>query len=111
MNRYLVISISRPVEGREKEMNDWYDQRHVNDLLGVSGFGNPRRYRMCETQFLPGEPSHQYVAAFDLQTDDIGAVRTEIEERVRSGAMPISNAVGDVRVLVLEALPNRTGRE
>ena len=33
MPRYIMTVRSNPIAGREAEFNEWYDRRHVPDLL------------------------------------------------------------------------------
>lgn len=104
MSDYLVLSITRAAQGRQEEMLRWYDGQHVPDLLAVEGFSNPRRFRMADTQLMPGEPQDQFITLFDLASDDVAQVGAAIQSRIGSGEMVISDAVGEVRVFVVEPI-------
>lgn len=107
MRNYLVLSITRAVEGRQKEMLRWYDEQHIPDILSVKGFSNPRRFKMADVQLMPGEPQDQYVTLFDLSCDDANEVVATVESRMASGEVAISDSVGEVRVLVVEPIATR----
>jgi len=59
----------------ESEFNQWYDEEHVPDLLGVPGVLAARRYRAIE-----GEP--RYMAVYDLA--DTSVVEGPEYQRVRA---------------------------
>lgn len=49
---------------QEDEYNTWYDEVHLEELLGLPGVGGAVRYRIGESG--PGEPGHRYVALYPL---------------------------------------------
>ena len=38
MGRYMFLGLTNATEGRDDEFNDWYDNRHLPDVLAVEGF-------------------------------------------------------------------------
>ena len=50
MAKYLLISLSNAVEGKEDEFNDWYTNRHMLDLLAVDGFVAAQRFRRANVE-------------------------------------------------------------
>lgn len=104
MSDYLVMSITRAAEKRQDEMLRWYGEQHIPDILAVEGFSNPRRFRMADVQLVPGEPSDQFVTLFDLKSNDPTQVAADIQSRIGTGEMVMSDAVGEVRVFVLQPL-------
>ena len=104
MSNYLVMSITRAAEKRQDEMLRWYSEQHIPDILAVEGFANPRRFRMADVQLVPGESADQFFTLFDLKSDDPTQVAADIQSRIGAGKMVISDAVGEVRVFVLQPL-------
>jgi hypothetical protein len=71
---FMVISRPRSPE-EEATYNTWYDEHHVPDSLLLPGFVKGRRFKLADTQLLPGratEPGFDYVAIYEL--DDIDLV-------------------------------------
>jgi hypothetical protein len=54
MARYVFAIHSNPVEGREQEYNDWYSNRHLDDLLACAGVTAARRLTLASTVSLSG---------------------------------------------------------
>jgi hypothetical protein len=48
--RHFVLLSTNPVDGREQEFNDWYDNVHIPDCLGTSGFVAGTRYKLSDRQ-------------------------------------------------------------
>jgi hypothetical protein len=70
MADYKLVVMSNPLEGKEAEFNDWYDTRHLDDVLNVPGFH--RAQRLTTEAVIPGPPpAFRYVAIYDFVSDDI----------------------------------------
>jgi len=52
---------------REKEVNDWFQNIHLPDLLKTPGFVSAKRYVMKE----PRNGRGKFVAIYEIETDDI----------------------------------------
>jgi hypothetical protein len=89
--RFVVLSNSTP--GMEAEYNTWYTEQHLGELLAVPGFISAQRFKVHSASLLPGvKPSHDYLAIYEIETDDIGAVLKDLRSRPGTPAMPISDA-------------------
>src|ERR1039457_5663416 len=64
--QFLVFT--NPVKGREDEYNKWYDNQHLHDVVAVEGVTAARRYEVVPNR-LTGEPTHLYLAVYDLEGD------------------------------------------
>ena len=78
---YLVYTNCEP--GREAEFNHWYDTVHLPDLLRVEGIVAAQRFQLTgpgpQTLTRAGEPAvAQYLAVYELDTDDTEAVLERI---------------------------------
>ena len=100
MAAYSLVVFSGPVEGREDEYNDWYTNRHLDDVLRIPGIVSARRYKVA-----PGQgPSRPYLALYNVETDDIGGVFAEMGRRANTDIMPISDAMEDPTMTIFEAI-------
>jgi hypothetical protein len=68
-DQHLLLVQTQPVEGRDDEFNDWYDNFHLPHVLAVPGFVSVRRF---ETR--PGPDgalaTHRYMSLYELRTND-----------------------------------------
>ena len=83
MPRYKMVVLSRPVEGREAEFNEWYQHVHLGEVVAFSGFKSAQRFRRVRS--LTGPGNYPYLAIYEIETDDIDAVLNEFESRSRAG--------------------------
>lgn len=89
--KFLVISNATP--GKDAEFNDWYDNRHIPDLLKMPGFVGAKRFKVMGETSLPG----QYVTIYEMETDDPQATlenmmsKSGTDEMIMTDAIDISN--------------------
>lgn len=89
MTAYTLVVMSNPVEGREDEYNNWYTNQHLSDVLRLDGFTSARRFKLGEGHEAP----HKYLALYNMECDDPGAVLAELTQKANTPAMPISDAM------------------
>ena len=80
----LLVYTNCPSE-REEEFNQWYDNVHVPDILGVEGVVGARRFKLSgpgpQTITRDGQPAvARYLAMYELDTDDTRSVMKRINE-------------------------------
>ena len=46
MTKHVLIALTNPVEGREQEFNEWYDNQHVPDFLALPGCVSAQRFKL-----------------------------------------------------------------
>ncbi|MDO7842189.1 DUF4286 family protein [Sphingomonas immobilis] len=103
MAEYKFVVFSKPAEGREDEYNRWYDERHVPDVVAIPGFTGAKRYRRVPAE---GEqPAWNYLAIYDIESDDVSAAMAALMTRAGTDAMPISEALGGAETHLFEAIP------
>ena len=90
--QYTMLIFSDPVPGREDEYNEWYDKRHLPDLVAVPGFVRARRLKLAPVQLHQSPPLHHYLAFFEISTDNLPAVFAEVDRRRNSGVTVMSDA-------------------
>jgi len=91
MPKYLFVVMTRPVEGREQEYNDWYTKQHLDDVLEVEGFVAAQRFQLCSGGDLPsGSP---YLALYEIEAESPAAAQRALNSKSQSGTMFISDAL------------------
>lgn len=90
----LYLVFSNPVDGREREFDEWYDNVHIRDVLATPGMVSARRYTLHETPLneTMGALSHRYLVVYEM-ADDPAAVMGRIREAVASGQMKMHDAL------------------
>jgi hypothetical protein len=91
MRRYKMITLSSPIEGREEEYNDWYQNVHLGDLVALEGIRSARRYRFART--LKEGDAHPYMAVYEIETDDIDALLADLGNAAADGRIRMSDAI------------------
>jgi hypothetical protein len=102
MRKYKLVVMSGPVEGKEDEYNDWYQNTHLADLTAIPGIVSAQRFRHAAD--LGAGTGHRYLAIYDIETDDLQATMAGIGESSQGGAMFISDALdlGNIIATVFE---------
>jgi len=111
MPRYKLLVMTKPVEGREQEYNDWYRDVHLPDVVAIPGYESAQRYRLLRPM-VPGADKLPYLAIYEIETDDVDRAVRELSERAGAGSMVISGAMSrDIFAAVFEELgpPVRAG--
>lgn len=91
MTKYKMVLMTRPIEGREQEYNDWYENVHLKDVTAVHGVKSAQRFRLAQS--LPGQDAMPYAAIYDIETDDIKGVFKAIQTGAQSGQISVSEAL------------------
>jgi hypothetical protein len=99
----MLVVFTNAAEGRDEEFNRWYNDVHLGDVLGVEGFVAAQRFELEEMG--GGKPAHRYLALYEIETDDVGAV----VERLTSsaGTMVMSDALLDPSALIATPITKR----
>ncbi len=107
MGSYRFVVLSNPTSGMEDEYNEWYDNTHLKEVLDVPGMVTAQRFKIHDDSLLPGvNPAHKYLAIYEIETDDIAAVLSDLRSRPGTAAMTISDAFdrNTVNPLVYETI-------
>lgn len=87
---YYLLVFNQPVAGQEQEYNRWYDRQHAPDVVSVPGFVRAQRYVLAGTQLRAAPAKPKYVVIYQIKTNDLAAVYTEVRRRLSSGETKIS---------------------
>ena len=69
--KHLFLMFTNAVEGRDEDFNQWYDERHVPEVLDqVPGFLAATRYRLDPAQ-REGQPPapYEYLVVYECEED------------------------------------------
>lgn len=88
MKNILVVQ-SNPAPGREPEYNEWYNGRHLSDVLSFPGFVAAQRFVQSPVKRFPDWPEYKYryLALYEFE----GSVRSAYDHLTQaiSGPKPI----------------------
>jgi hypothetical protein len=100
MPKYTFVVFTNSVAGKDAEFNTWYNTNHVPDVLNVPGFVAAQRFRLADTQFTRDESSRafNYLALYEIETDDIAATLKELRARGGTADIVPSDAIDTKKV-------------
>jgi len=88
---YFLFVFSNPVDGMESEFNRWYEQQHAPDVVSIPGFVSAQRFVIADQQLRAGSPGKpRYLVVYQIVTDNLTAVSTEVNRRLASGQTRMS---------------------
>jgi len=91
MAKYVMVVPSSAKAGREKDYNEWYDSSHIHDICALPGVISGRRFDADPASMAP--PPADYLAIYEIETDDINALVAEMGRRAMAGEMSVSDAL------------------
>lgn len=79
MARYLLLAMNGPTGGAgdEDALNRWYEDEHLPGFKSIPGIKTARRYKVMRGK-VPGLELWPYVAAYEIETDDLAAVSAQL---------------------------------
>jgi hypothetical protein len=108
MSKHLLLVMTNATEGREHEFNDWYDNRHLADVLKVPGIVAAQRFALSPVQRMAPPLPWSYFAIYEIETDDLNATVEALSSRSGTELMPISDAMQTERqAFVVHAIGGR----
>lgn len=108
MTAYKFIVLTNPVSGRDDDYNDWYTNQHLGDVLRIPGIVAAQRFKTTPVQRAKQPLPYEYVAIYEIETDDLAVVVGELARRTGTDAMPISDALAEERMsYIVEAITER----
>jgi hypothetical protein len=85
------VVLTNPVEGREDEYNDWYDNQHLADILATNGITSAQRYEVVAAPGMPASPQ-RYMAIYEVD-GNVGDVLAEMGKRGAEGKIRMSDSL------------------
>ena len=71
MAKYHLIVMTNPVEGKEQEFNDWYDNQHIRDVLAVPGIVSAQRLKAADSQLGNRSSPYRYLAVYEVEVENL----------------------------------------
>jgi hypothetical protein len=79
MPKAIMYVETRPASPeQEADYHKWYNETHVHEILAIDGFVSARRLE-------PIGEDGPFIAIYEIEADDIDAVRQRLTEATRSG--------------------------
>lgn len=114
MGSYRFVVLTNPTTpAQEDEFNNWYSNQHLGDVTSIPGIVSGQRFKLNSTVSGP-KSAHNYLAIYEIETDDLSEVMKELGIRAGTAAMPISEAMDGAGVMgwIFEAItPRVQGRK
>ncbi len=90
MPHFKMIALTRPIESKEDEFNDWYQNYHLPEICAMPGVIGAQRYKQAAA--LQGGDERNYLAVYDIETENLGAVLGAIGKASAQGKMTGTDA-------------------
>ncbi len=97
--QYRMFAFTNAKPGQDDAFNDWYTNTHLADVLKLPGVTSAQRFRLSDVQYRPGSGSHQYMAVYEIDIDDIELTFAELRRVSGTAEMPLSPAMQDERIV------------
>ncbi|MET0377989.1 MAG: hypothetical protein ABW049_03275 [Spongiibacteraceae bacterium] len=97
----IVFATAHP--GKTEELDQWYDQRHIPDLLSVPGLVEAKRYDVRTLKMPEGCPKFDFLALYSMEGEDINTIVGAAAARMGTPDMPASPALDSSKTLALMA--------
>lgn len=101
---HKMVVLAKAAEGRVDELAQWYDERHIPDLLAVPGFVTAERHGVVQVKPLAGTPQWDFMLIYEIAGDDPFAVLKTMGGMMGTERMPTSDALESVWTLSLMGL-------
>ena len=76
--KHLVVVLTEPAEGREAEFNDYYENRHLDDVLATTDWTSAQRFKLTDQQGM--KCPLPYLALYEVEADDASQVLKTLNE-------------------------------
>ena len=91
--KHILLVLSNAVEGRDDAFNTWYTNTHLPDVLKVHGFSAAQRFRLSDTQMNESSAPYKYLAIYEVDEENLAAVRDALASTAGTDAMYIDPAI------------------
>jgi hypothetical protein len=97
MARATLNVYSQPsAPDQDSEYNRWYDEVHIPQVLKeIPEIKSAKRYRLSSVQIVSPEerPTRRYLTVYEVETDDLTALRDRLVEALDDGSLDWSEAI------------------
>ncbi|MGB1882952.1 MAG: hypothetical protein ACPHUF_03525 [Gammaproteobacteria bacterium] len=92
--KHVVVVLTEPVDGRDDEYNEYYENLHLDEVLQTTGWDNAQRFRLVDQQGI--ECPHPYLAFYETEAEDSAEILKRLndtrKDRVQSEALNYATA-------------------
>jgi hypothetical protein len=93
MQTYKYVVLTDALPGRESDFDHWCDNQHIRDVLKIPGVIGAVRYQAAEQQSGAVDAVRRFMTVYDIESDDLSAVISQLSARAGTPAMPISDSL------------------
>ncbi len=90
MPKMKLVALTRPLPGREAEYHEWYNTKHLPELVNKFGMAGAQRYKLAAK--LMGNDENEFLAIYDIEADDPMTFLSKIGAASQSGELTQSDA-------------------
>lgn len=91
MGSYILLAMTRPVDGKESDFNEWYNDYHTADLLDIPGIISAQRFKLRNEMGF--DHKNNYLAIYKIETDDLDAVLKDMSDRIAASSMVTTDSL------------------
>ena len=113
MPRSLMLAFTSPTSAEtEQAYNDWYDTKHLHDVVSIKGVVAATRYQLVHgVELLPGVtgPTQKYLAIYELEAEtveDLDAFCGTLRDALANGPADIDVTLDMTQLGASLALPH-----
>lgn len=99
--KFIIAVLTNPREGQDAAFTEWYDDRHIPDVLAIPGVISAQRYGLAPVQRMDAPYPFSWFAFYEVETDDLQALIKDMRERGGTERMPISDALDPNRITLV----------
>ncbi len=85
-----LIALTRPQPGREAEYHEWYDTKHLPELVNKFGMAGAQRYELAAR--VMGSDQNEFLAIYDVEAEDPAAFLGALGAASQAGELTHSDA-------------------
>jgi hypothetical protein len=83
MARYVFLVMADSSAGRDDELDTWYDEVHVGEMLSVPGVESAQRFRLV-SEGAGGGGTRRFLTLYEVESDSVARAEADLLERGRN---------------------------
>ena len=95
--------MTNPVEGKDKEYNDWYSNVHLKEVTAIKGFKSAQSFKLTKAQQFDKQ-QFKYMAIYEVDNKDIEGTIQRLKEAANTMNMEPGIDFSDLQVSVFESI-------
>ena len=103
MKKTIIIVKTNPVEGKEKEYNDWYSNIHIKEVAAIEGFKSAQRFQLTIAQQID-EQQFKFMAIYEIENEDVEGTLQRLTEAADTMTMEPVIDYSNLQVSVFESI-------